>query len=267
MYRGSKVIVLAPALLGLALVSAGCELAFTDLSAQSKDEWTRTYALSADGRVEVVNVNGEINVEPSTDGKVHVRAERTAKASTQDAAKELLGKIQIREEATADRVRLETQGPPRGLMSGHYSVRYWVNVPATASVRVENTNGHVQVTGLAGAVEASTTNGGVSGRGLKGRVEASTTNGGVEVDVDAVHTDGIRLETTNGGVSLTLPSSAKADIEAQVTNGGIDTGSLNIERIGQSSRRRLEGRLNGGGPRVRLETTNGGVHISGKSSS
>lgn len=266
MYRASKVIVFAPALLCLALVSAGCELAFTDLSAQSKDEWTRTYALSADGRVEVVNVNGEINVEPSTDGKVHVRAERTAKASTQDAAKELLGKIQIREDATADRVRLETQGPPRGFMSGgHYSVRYWVTVPTTATVRVENTNGHVQVNGVAGAVEASTTNGGVSGRGLKGRIEASTTNGGVEMDVDAVHGEGIRLATTNGGVSLTLPSAAKADIEAEVTNGGIHTGSLNIERTGETTRRKLEGRLNGGGPRVRLQTTNGGVEITGKS--
>jgi DUF4097 and DUF4098 domain-containing protein YvlB len=85
------------------------------------------------------------------------------------------------------------------------------------------------------------------------------------MDVDAVHADGIRLQTTNGGVSLTLPSTAKADIEAQVTNGGIDTGSLNIERVGESTRRKLEGRLNGGGPRVRLETTNGGVHVGGKS--
>jgi hypothetical protein len=266
MHKAIRFISVAPAILGLALLSAGCELAFTDLSAQSKDEWTRTYALSADGRVEIVNVNGEIDVEPSTDGKVHVRAERTAKASTQEAAKELLTKIQIREDATAERVRLETQGPPRGILSGgHYSVRYWVNVPATASVRVENTNGRVRVTDLAGPVEASTTNGGVSGHGLKGRVEASTTNGGVEMDVDAVHAEGIRLETTNGGVSLTLPSSAKADIEAEVTNGGIDTGSLNIERAGESTRRKLDGRLNGGGPRVRLETTNGGVHITGKS--
>jgi hypothetical protein len=258
---------LAPAALALvALVaSAGCELAFTDLSAQSKDEWTRTYDLSATGQVELTNANGEINVEPSTDSKVHVRAERTAKAATEEAARQLLAKITIREDASADRIKLETEGPSGSFLSGgHYSVRYWLNVPAGASVKVTNTNGRVSVTDISGPVEARTTNGGVTARGLKGRVEASTTNGGVDVEVDQVHPDGIRLETTNGGVRLTLPQSAKADVRAEVTNGGIDTGTLAIEKVGEASRRHLEGRLNGGGPRIDLETTNGGIRISAK---
>jgi hypothetical protein len=256
---------LAPAAAVVALLaSTGCELAFTDLSAQSKDEWTRTYSLAATGQVELTNANGEINVEPSSDGKVHVRAERTAKAATEEAARQLLAKINIREEASADRIRLETEGPSGGFLTGgHYSVRYWLNVPAGASVKVTNTNGRVSVNDLTGPVEARTTNGGVTARRLKGRVEASTTNGGVDVDVAEVHADGIRLETTNGGVRLTLPSSAKADVRAEVTNGGIDTGTLAIEKVGETSRRHLEGRLNGGGPRVSLETTNGGIKITG----
>ena len=247
------------------LASAGCELAFTDLSAQSKDEWTRTYDLSASGQVELTNANGEINVEPSTDGKVHVRAERTAKAATEEAARQLLAKITISEEASADRLRLATEGPSGSFLTGgHYSVRYWLNVPAGASVKVTNTNGRVSVRDISGPVEARTTNGGVTARGLTGRVEASTTNGGVDVDVDRVHPDGIRLETTNGGVRLTLPQSARADVKAEVTNGGIDTGTLEIEKVGEATRRHLEGRLNGGGPRIDLETTNGGIKISGK---
>jgi len=258
---------LAPVTLAAAalLASAGCELAFTDLSAQSKDEWARTYDLSPTGQVELTNVNGEINVAPSSDGKVHVRAERTAKAATEEAARQLLAKIVIRENTTADRVRLETEGPSGNFLSGgHYSVRYWLDVPAGASVNVTNTNGRVSVADISGPVEARTTNGGVTARGLKGRVEASTTNGGVDVDVDQVHPDGIRLETTNGGVRLTLPNSAKADVKAEVTNGGIDTGTLEIEKTGQATRRHLEGRLNGGGPRIDLETTNGGIKIAGK---
>ena len=265
MHKALRFMSVAPAILGLALLSAGCELAFTDLSAQSKDEWTRTYSLSPTGQIELTNANGEITVEPSSDGKVHVRAERTAKASTEEAARQLLAKITIREEASADRIRLETEGPSGGFLTGgHYSVRYWLNVPVGASVKMINTNGRVSVSDISGPVEARTTNGGVTARGLKGRVEASTTNGGVDVDVDQVHADGIRLETTNGGVHLTLPRSAKADVRAEVTNGGIDTGTLEIEKIGQTTRRHLEGRLNGGGPRIELETTNGGIKISGK---
>jgi DUF4097 and DUF4098 domain-containing protein YvlB len=146
-------------------------------------------------------------------------------------------------------------------------VRYWVSVPSSARVKVHNTNGRVTLLGLAGPVEARTTNGGVKGTGLKGSVEASTTNGGIDVDVEHLDVDGVSLETTNGGVRLSLPPDAKADISARVTNGGIDTGSLDVETIGESSRRRLEGRLNGGGPRVRLETTNGGIRVASRRSS
>lgn len=256
-------------LLGLvaALVaSSACELAFTDLRAQSQDEWSRTYDLSPAGLVEVHNVNGAIDVEPSSDGKVHVRAERTAKAVSEAAAKDLLQKVEIVDQVSPDRVRLETRGPRGVFGGGHYSVRYWISLPAGASVKVTNTNGRITLSDLSGAVEARTTNGGVAGRGLKGRIEASTTNGGIEMDVDEVDDDGIALETTNGGVRVALPGSAKADISASVTNGGIDTGDLRIEQIGEKSRRRLEGRLNGGGPRIRLETTNGGIQISDKRS-
>ena len=64
--------------------------------------------------------------------------------------------------------------------------------------------------------------------------------------------------------ALRLPRDAKATISASVTNGGIDTGGLAIDVTGENSRRRLEGRLNGGGPRVQIEGTNGGISLSGR---
>ena len=52
-------------------------------------------------------------------------------------------------------------------------------------------------------------------------------------------------EIYNGGISLRLPGDARATISASVANGGIDTGGLSLETT-DSSRRRLEARLNGG---------------------
>ena len=46
-------------------------------------------------------------------------------------------------------------------------------------------------------------------------------------------------------------------------NGGISADGLSIETT-ESSRRRLEGRLNGGGPQIRLEGTNGGIRIASR---
>lgn len=251
------------AVLVAAAASGACELAFSELRANERDAWSRTYTLGADGQVEVRNTNGAIDVSSSTDGKVHVTAEKLARAATAEAAKDLLAKTSIREDVTDRSVRLTTETPPHGFFQGSVNVRYHVEMPAGASLKVVNTNGRITVADLSGSVEAETTNGGVEGRALAGSVRATTTNGGIDVAVSAVHQDGITLETTNGGVTLEVPNASGAELSLQTTNGGIDTGALKVE-TSQSSRRRLEGRLNGGGPRVRIETTNGGVRVRGR---
>jgi DUF4097 and DUF4098 domain-containing protein YvlB len=211
--------------------------------------------------VEVVNTNGEIDVAPGDGAQVEVTAERIAKAATDEAARDLLKDVRIEEQASPDRVRLETKTPP-GMtrLGGSTEVRYHLKVPASATVRVRNTNGAVRVTGVTGAVRAETTNGGVRGIDLGGAVEATTTNGGVRLQVVSVADGGIRAETVNGGIDVTLPAAAKANVEANCVNGGISVSGLSIEG-GESSRRRVDGRLNGGGPNVSLDTTNGGIRI------
>lgn len=246
--------------LGLAgMASAACELAVASFKAEAKDEWTRSYPLGPGGTLEIGNTNGAIEVSQSSGSTVEIRAERVAKAASEEAARDLLKQIEIREDVSASRVRLETKSPT-GIRWGGFEVRYDVKVPAGTAVKVDNTNGRIRLTDLSGAVNAETTNGGVSGTGLTGGVRATTTNGGIELEVSAVHADGIALETTNGGVKLDLPADAKADIDASCVNGGISS-DLPLEKNGDSNRRSLRGRLNGGGPRVSLETVNGGVRI------
>jgi DUF4097 and DUF4098 domain-containing protein YvlB len=247
--------------LPLVVALAGCDLSLGHLSARATDEWTHTYPLTAGGEIHIVNTNGVIEVEGVDGSTVEVRAERIAKGATEAAAKELLPRIIIREEAKPDRVSLETDRISGVMIGASVEVRYHVRAPKNAVVNVTNTNGLVSVTGLAGKVVAHTTNGGVKGSGLSGGVEARTTNGGVTIDMASVGADPIVLETTNGGVSLALPEKAKATVTASCTNGGISVGSLDNFEVSEKSRRRLEGKLNGGGTSVELHTTNGGVRL------
>jgi DUF4097 and DUF4098 domain-containing protein YvlB len=163
-------------------------------------------------------------------------------------------------------VKIETKYQrSAGLFSGgNFEVRYTVRVPAGLEVRVSTVNGGVSVSGLKGRVVAETVNGGVKGDDLSGAVEASTTNGGVDVRLAALADDGVKLGCTNGGIKLRLPADSKATISARVVNGGIDTSGLSIETSGDASRRRLEGKLNGGGPRIEIEGTNGGISIAAR---
>jgi DUF4097 and DUF4098 domain-containing protein YvlB len=252
---------------GVALLSVAfgaCDLAMSGFHEEARDTWSKTYPLSANGRVEIVNTNGFIKVDPSDSPQVQVRVERIARAATQEGAKEMLKKAEIREDITADRVHLDSRSQGSFGFHGNVEVRYTVLLPANAAVDLRDTNGRIDVTGLTREIHLSTTNGHIAGKQLNGEVRASTTNGGVDLEMLSVSQD-IDVQTTNGGVNVQIPSNASADISARVTNGHIGVDGLSaVKADDENTRRRYSGRLNGGGHQIRLQTTNGGISISGR---
>jgi hypothetical protein len=233
-------------------------------SGRAQDTWTRSYSLSPGGRLELINTNGRIVAEPSAGSSVELVAERTAKASTDDGAQELMKQLEMREETSDSRVRVEVRGPRTYGPSG-FEVRWTVKVPRGVVVDLRTVNGKVELSGLEGEVRARTVNGGVEGRGLAvTTLEASTVNGGVDIQLTTPLTGAasVSMEAVNGGVALALPGGSQASVTARVTNGGIDTADLDFQKTGEQTRRRFEGTLNGGGARVTLQTTNGGVRLS-----
>lgn len=248
----------------LAAISA-CDIVNAHLNSQESAEWRKTFALQPGGRVEISNVNGRIDVEPSTGNAVEVVAVKSARAGSQEAARQALEQIEIVDSSSSSVVKIETKLPRSGGMfnRGGYEVRYTVKVPPTAPVQFTTVNGGITVLGLGGPTKLESTNGGIQAREIAGPIEATTTNGGVEVDLTKVADPGVTLNTTNGGIRLRMPADAKATITASVANGGIDASGLTLDTT-ESSRRRLEARLNGGGPPVKIEGTNGGIRISGR---
>lgn len=248
----------------LALVAtvllAGCDLSFAHLAGRATDEWTRTYQLDPGGTLRIRNTNGRIEVQGGEGSTIEVRAERIAKATTDEAARELLPRIKIGEDVKSDQVALET-APLGGIMIGaSVEVRYYVKAPKATSFDLSATNGLVSLTGVTGRVIARTTNGAVTARNVTGAVDARTTNGAVNVDVAALGTQPLALRTTNGGVTLSLPDNAKADLSATWTNGGINVSGLKLDSVDRS-RRSFTARMNGGGTPIELQTTNGGIRV------
>jgi len=243
----------------LALVA--CDVSLGDLAGHATDEWTRSYPLTQGGEVRIGNTNGRIDVEGVDGSTVEVRAERIARAATDEGARELLPRIGIKEDVKPDRVSIETERMSGLMVGARFEVRYHVRAPRTAVIDVANTNGAVSVTGLAGHVSATTTNGSVTTKDLSGAVDAHTTNGSVNVDVASVKSERIALRTTNGSVTLNLPEDARADVTASWTNGGIRISDAVKIDVSERSRRRFEGRMNGGGAPIELRTTNGGIRI------
>ena len=248
--------------------NASGDLAFGISAGKAEDTWTRTYTLADKGRLELINVNGRITAEPATDDKVTVEGHRTAKGSSDEVAKENLAKMEIREEVSGDRVRVESRPLRLNGFSG-YEIEWTIKVPKGVVVDLRTVNGGVRINGLSGEIHAKTTNGGVKGSNVStSLLEASSVNGGIEIEFSGTldANASVELGTVNGGVEVSLPASSKATISARAVNGGVRVNDLDVERTEEAtsfdSKRRLEGTLNGGGAKITISTTNGGVRIS-----
>ena len=109
---------LAAALCLSASGAAACDISIGDTgfnigmaTNKATETWTRSYAVSAGGTFEVENTNGLVEVLQGTGPKVEVSAGKIAKASSDEAAKDLLTKIEIVETVKPESVRLETKTP------------------------------------------------------------------------------------------------------------------------------------------------------------
>lgn len=253
---------LIPVLLVGALASTGCDVAMSGFHEEARDTWTRSYPLSSGGKVEIGNTNGFIEVTTGPGQSVEVKAVRIARAGSAEGAKDLLTKAKIREEITPDLVKLTSERPSSSWGRGGVEVRYTVTVPASAHVNLQTTNGRIDVRDVTAGAELGTTNGEIAGRSLGGAIKASTTNGSVDLEVASLTGD-VEVETTNGSVSLKVPTDAKATISTRWTNGGFEMSNLSIEET-EKSRRRFDGRLNGGGSKIDIETTNGSISLGRK---
>jgi putative adhesin len=259
-----RALTLALPILALSSFSAGCDVVTADMKSSATDEWRKTYTLDPGGRVEINNVNGRIRVEPSEGNQVQIVAVKKAKGASEEAARQVLSAIEIREQISGGSVRVDTKSPrSNGLFGGSAEVAYSVRVPAGAEVRFTTVNGAIDMSRLSNRIKAETTNGGITARDVSGAIEATTTNGGLDVDVTRVAEGGVTLGCTNGGIKLQLPADAAATISASVANGGVETYGLTLDKS-EATRRSLEARLNGGGPRIKLEGTNGGIRLSAR---
>jgi DUF4097 and DUF4098 domain-containing protein YvlB len=251
-----------------AVLGTICALFVLALGAHASDrgafteEFHQTYAIAADGRVELDNINGDVHISTWDRNEVKVDAVKYA------GTKERLDEAHIEVDAGKDYVSISTKYPERdhnfnwGSHNNPAGVEYTLTVPRNARLdEIKLINGALEITGAAGEVHASCINGKLEARNLSGRAELSTINGHLDVRFEQLPGSSVELNSVNGSVELTIPSDAKAEIEASTVSGSIsnDFGlRVNHHRfVGHD----LRGELGDGGPRIKLANVNGRIEI------
>jgi hypothetical protein len=257
-----------------------------------KEHFEHTYPLAAGGAFALKDVNGAVAITAWDKNEVHVVAEKEVKARNADEGKRRLAELRIDATAKPGDLRIDTHFPRQtgggfwswvsGEGGGGAAVSYKIEVPrgvrvdvetvngaiavhgTAADLKAETTNGAVQVGGVQGKIHLESTNGAISAVDTAGSVVAETTNGQIDVDLKQVARGGeMSLTSTNGGIRLKVPHDIQASISASTTNGHVST-DLPVQLRGKSSKRHLDGDVNGGGGRLHLSTTNGTIEITGR---
>lgn len=259
------------------VVAAACDVRVSDkggvsvdlVNGKATDEWARTYTIAKGGRLEIVNDTGAIDVGRSNGSAVEVRAMRAARDDSDEAAAALLRGVEMNEQVSPERVRIEARTPAgsargsgfrRLVRRADVTIAYRVLLPPGLSATFRTENGQVRLDSVDGRLEVASTNGGITGRAVSGSLAASTVNGSVQLGFDTLHDD-VEVTVVNGGIRIELAKSIDARLEATTVNGGVRVDEDLPLDASVRDRVRVIGTINNGGPRLVLHTTNGSVRV------
>lgn len=204
--------------------------------------------------------NGGISIKGENRNDVLVRACVQVWGKNQQEADALLKNIRVE---TGSNVRIENASEIE-----NYGVSFQILVPRSMNMNLTAKNGGISIDSVEGNIRFQTQNGGVDLDELAGDVRGKTQNGGVRVELDGAswRGSGLDVETTNGGVKISMPANYAAHVETGTVNGGFksDIPALNPNDDGGEKwnrKKRISAHINGGGPTIRIITTNGGVKI------
>ncbi|NIT55064.1 MAG: DUF4097 family beta strand repeat protein [Aliifodinibius sp.] len=223
------------------------------------------------GKLTVKNVNGRVTVEAWDKEEVYMEAVKQVKTDDRDKAQKAMERLEIIIEQSQDEIYIQSRHPRSSGESGFFdwlfgdhtstNVSYSLRVPRSCHLRISSTNGTIAVMEVTGNMSLKTTNGKIRADRVGGAVYARTTNGSIEgVLTSFEEAEDLEFTTTNGSVNVTLPQESRFDLRAKTTNGSIST-DFPIEIEGRYDQKRIRAKINGGGPLLYLETTNGNIRL------
>ena len=147
-------------------------------------------------------------------------------------------------------VKANTSGGNISLDEGH------------GEVRLDTSGGNIRVQRVVGMTELDTSGGDIAIESVEGSVDADTSGGNVTAGIRGALKGDCSLSTSGGRVKATVDRDIGFNLDASTSGGRVSADGLTITiDKGGAGRSKLSGRVNGGGPALRLRSSGGDVVI------
>jgi|HubBroStandDraft_6_1064221.scaffolds.fasta_scaffold103135_1 hypothetical protein len=113
-----------------------------------------------------------------------------------------------------------------------------------------------------GDIDLHTGSGNISVRGLQGALRAGAGSG--DISAEGTQAGPWEIRTGSGNVRVRLPANAAFDADLSTSSGKLDVDApvtMTVEGRVEDTRKRIVGKVRGGGPPLTLRTGSGDIHI------
>jgi Putative adhesin len=261
------------------------------MTTDSREKLEHRFSVGANSELSVSNVSGRIGVTADDGSEIIVRHHKTGSSRS-------LENTQVEVHQDGNRVTVQTKSGPVGLINfgRASSVNYEITVPRDCSIRlhavsadvdlrgsragagIQTVSGKVGLCDIAGDITITTVSGDVVASELSGTLVARTTSGDGEfltsrlrrfsvntvsgdftIDTPLITDEHCNAKTVSGDLELLLPADGGATIQLKSISGSVSC-EVPAEII-KAGRRHWQGRVNGGGGNVDMNSVSGDLRI------
>jgi DUF4097 and DUF4098 domain-containing protein YvlB len=150
----------------------------------------------------------------------------------------------------------QIEGPVKGHTSGGS-----IHVEkGSGPVDVNTSGGSIHIGEANGPVTAHTSGGSISVDEVRGRIQASTSGGHIGAKISKQPEGDCELKTSGGSIDVRLARDLNLNLLATTSAGSVRA-NFPLSFQGDISRSRVEGKMNQGGPQLRIHTSAGSISI------
>lgn len=153
-------------------------------------------------------------------------------------------------------VSLEVYVPTKSTCDVHSSDGDIVLKGLKADQKIHTSDGNISITDVTGNIKGRTSDGNINFKNVSGSLDISTSDGNVRGNLLALE-NSLKVRTSDGNIRISIPKNLGLDLDVRGESLRIPLQNFS----GNSTKRKINGTMNGGGKLVRLRTSDGRITL------